>query len=295
MEAPGARSRRGRRSTATSTRTRAPTWPTCGSWTTPAARRRTCWRGWTSARRPMQRPRCATSRSCAGSRRWPRSTSARPRLKAHLRLALSGDNFRRRVKVEGRGRREPEWATLVDDAYVFAVPAPAAARYETIAAAREQLPAAARDGLPRPGRPRSRIEIQDAWVGVEERRRPRETAARGAGHASGGRAGPRDDPDPRPRRAAPALPRRSCSTSATPRFWRGVARGGAGRSRRRARRGAARWPGRFLGRGRALPRRRPTARSRENLRLDVCGRHRVLRMRIRNRDDAPLLGVAGAP
>src|SRR5262249_146311 len=51
--------------------------------------------------------------------------------KRRLSLRLSGDNFRRRVAVEGSadGAR---WVTLVDGAYVFAVPRPEAARYETV-------------------------------------------------------------------------------------------------------------------------------------------------------------------
>jgi hypothetical protein len=55
-----------------------------------------------------------------------------PVLKSELSLSLSGDNFRRRVAVEGRNKHEAAWETLTDGAYVFAVPAPWAARYETV-------------------------------------------------------------------------------------------------------------------------------------------------------------------
>lgn len=56
-----------------------------------------------------------------------------PALKDELSLRLSGDNFRRRVKVEGQARRDGRWETVTDGAYVFAVPGPPAARYETVA------------------------------------------------------------------------------------------------------------------------------------------------------------------
>ena len=57
-----------------------------------------------------------------------------PTLKSSSTLALSGDNFRRRVTVEGRGRRDPEWVTIVDQALRLrgAARRPRA-RYETIA------------------------------------------------------------------------------------------------------------------------------------------------------------------
>ena len=64
-----------------------------------------------------------------------------PVLKRELTLSLSGDNFRRRVVVEGKGRHDDAWTTITDSAYVFAVPpstaAPALAagdarRYETV-------------------------------------------------------------------------------------------------------------------------------------------------------------------
>ena len=50
-----------------------------------------------------------------------------PMLKSELVLSLPGDDFRRRVKVEGRNKHERSWTTITDGAYVFAVPAPAAA------------------------------------------------------------------------------------------------------------------------------------------------------------------------
>ncbi len=53
------------------------------------------------------------------------------RRKSALRLSLPGDNFRRRVTVEGSDDGLA-FATLLDDAWVFAVPGSAGARYERI-------------------------------------------------------------------------------------------------------------------------------------------------------------------
>lgn len=54
------------------------------------------------------------------------------RRKSALVVSTSGDNFRRRTIVEGSddGR---DYATLVDDAWLFAIPGPPAARYERVA------------------------------------------------------------------------------------------------------------------------------------------------------------------
>ena len=211
-----------------------------------------------------------------------------PTLKSHLTLALSGDNFRRRVTVEGRGRREPEWATIVDQAYVFAVPAPAAARYETIALPENNHQLLRVTVFHGPDDP-DRIQIADAWAGIEERRRPREAevAAR-LTKAEEARAhetiltldlGARYQPF-----------RGIVLDVADPRFWRGVgveARvdpppGQAGPP--------LAWT--FLCEG-AIYRAEADGEVRESRRVEVAGRHRVVRVRIRNRDDAPL-SIAGA-
>ncbi len=51
--------------------------------------------------------------------------------KREVTLDLSGDNFRRRVVVEGSDDAQ-HWETLTDGAYVFAVPGAPAARYPTV-------------------------------------------------------------------------------------------------------------------------------------------------------------------
>ena len=210
-----------------------------------------------------------------------------PTLKAHLRLSLSGDNFRRRVKVEGRGRRDTQWATLVDDAYVFAVPAPAAARYETIPLPENNYQVLRVTVFHGPDDP-SRIDIQDAWIGVEEHRRPREQPL-------AARATTAEDAKARETVVTLDLgarhqPFRGIVVAADDaRFWRGAALearldpppGTSG--------APLAWT--FLGEG-ALYRMEADGEIRENLRLDVAGRHRVLRLRVRNRDDAPLAGLA---
>lgn len=52
-------------------------------------------------------------------------------LKHELRLTLPGDDFRREVRVEG-SESGADWATLVERAPVFAVPAPHATRFEAV-------------------------------------------------------------------------------------------------------------------------------------------------------------------
>ena len=59
--------------------------------------------------------------------------------KTRLRLALSGDNFRRRVSVEASDDGT-SWTTIVDEAWVFAVPGADAARYETVALPENDFP-----------------------------------------------------------------------------------------------------------------------------------------------------------
>jgi hypothetical protein len=54
------------------------------------------------------------------------------RRKSGLRLALQGENFRRRVVVEGSDDGL-DYVTLVDDAWVFAIPGASFARYEDVA------------------------------------------------------------------------------------------------------------------------------------------------------------------
>jgi uncharacterized protein DUF3999 len=211
-----------------------------------------------------------------------------PTLKSHLTLALSGDNFRRRVTVEGRGRRDPEWATIVDQAWVFAVPAPAVARYETIALPENNHQFLRVTVMHGPDDP-DRVQIFDAWAGIEDRRRPREVVVPA-------RLTMAEDAQARETiltldLGARYQPFRGIVLDvAAPRFWRGVgveARvdpppGQAGPP--------LAWT--FLREG-VVYRAEADGDVRESRRVEVGGRHRVLRVRIRNRDDAPL-PIAGA-
>jgi uncharacterized protein DUF3999 len=206
-----------------------------------------------------------------------------PTLKSHLTLALSGDNFRRRVTVEGRGRREPEWVTIVDQAYVFAVPAPAAARYETVALPENNHQLLRVTVFHGPDDP-DRIQITDAWAGIEEGRRPREApiAARIT-----------QAEDTKARETILTLdlgaryqPFRGVVLDvATPRFWRGV--GVEARVDPPAGRAGLPLAWTFLCEG-TIYRVEADGEVGESLRVEVAGRHRVVRVRIRNRDDAPL-------
>ena len=206
-----------------------------------------------------------------------------PTLKSSLTLALTGDNFRRRVTVEGRGRRDPEWATIVDQAYVFAVPGPAAARYETIALPENNHQLLRVTVFHGPDDP-DRIHITDAWAGVEERRRPRETEI----EARLTRA-----EDTRTRETVLTLdlgarhqPFRGIVLDVEDqRFWRGV--GVEARLDPPPGQAGAPLAWTFLSEG-VIYRAEEDGDVRESRRVEVAGRHRVVRVRIRNRDDAAL-------
>jgi hypothetical protein len=209
-----------------------------------------------------------------------------PLLKSELVLALPGDNFRRRVKVEGRNKHERQWTTITDGAYVFAVPEPAA-RYETV-----QLPQNNQQFLKitvfnGPDDP-PRLEILDAWVRPQERRKPREFPLEP-------RLSRADDAAERESRLMLDLGARYQPFRAVlldvgdPEFFRGAIV-----EQRRE-------PAREAGGESALPfswapvlepaslyRYREEGETRECLRLEATGRARMLRVRIRNRDDRPL-------
>jgi len=209
-----------------------------------------------------------------------------PTLKSQLTLSLSGDNFRRRVKVEGRPRTDPQWATLTDSAYVFAVPGPSAARYEAVALPENNFPLLRVTVYHGPDDP-ERVEILDASTRPAVRRRPREETLL-----------------LRLRRTEDAAAHETILTLdlgarhqpvrgvrldvADPALFRGVvveARvdpppAGAGEA-------ALPLSWRYLGEG-AIYRYEEGGETREALRLDVAGRERVLRLRVRNRDDRPL-------
>jgi hypothetical protein len=240
--------------------------------------------------RPEQHPQIQNRAFRRGERAEATLDFGAPTLKSQLTLSLSGDNFRRRVKVEGRGRRELEWATLTDSAYVFAVPGPSAARYETVALPENNFPVLRVTVFNGPDDP-PRIEILDAASRPAARRRPREVPL-----------------PPRLTRTEDAGARETILTLdlgarhqpfrgvildvADAAFFRGVvvearvdpplAAGGEG--------AALAWT--YLGEC-AIYRYAEGDLTREGVRVDVSGRERVLRLRIRNRDDRPL-AVRGA-
>jgi hypothetical protein len=210
-----------------------------------------------------------------------------PMLKSELVLSLPGDDFRRRVKVEGRTKHEWQWTTITDGAYVFAVPAPAAARYETV-----QLPQNNQQFLKitvfnGPDDP-PRLEILDAWVRPQERRKPREFPLEP-------RLTRADDAAERESRLVLDLGARYQPFRAVlvdvgdPEFFRGAsveqrrepALGGRGESTL-----PLSWAP-VLDQA-SLYRYQEERETRECLRLEATGRARVLRVRIRNRDDRPL-------
>jgi hypothetical protein len=205
--------------------------------------------------------------------------------KDRLALRLSGENFRRRVSVEGSddGRT---WATLTDEAWVFAVPGPEPARYEGVALPENDFPLLRITVFAGP-RERERVSIEDAWLPAGERRarcevvlaprwsrvdepRSRETWLTldlGARHQPY-RAVVLDVEDERffreVRLEAREEPDLSASNGIAPRErWRGVGRG-------------------------VVYRLEHDGESRECLRVEADGRARVLRLRLRNRDDQPL-------
>lgn len=240
---------------------------------------------------PIERPQVRNRAFRRGQRAEATLDFGAPALRSQLTLSLSGDNFRRRVKVEGRARRDPEWSTLTDSAYVFAVPGPAAARYETVPLPENNFPLLRVTVYHGPDDP-GRIEVLDAWTRPAQRRRPREVLL-----------------TPRLTRTEDAQAHETLLTLdlgarhqpfravqldvSDPTFFRGVtvearvdpAPGTAGEV------GAAlAW--RYLGEC-AVYRYAEDGAARESLRLDVSGRERVLRLRVRNRDDPPL-AIRGA-
>lgn len=210
-----------------------------------------------------------------------------PMLKSELVLSLLGDNFRRRVKVEGRNRHETQWTTITDGAYVFAVPEPAAARYETIQLPQNNQQLLRITVFNGPDDP-PRLEILDAWVRPQERRKPRELPF-----------------EPRLTRAEDAATRESrfvLDLGARYQPFRAIIldvgdaeffRGASVEQRREPPPGSAgegalpiSWAP-VLGQA-SLYRYQEEGETRECLRLQAAGRARVLRVRIRNRDDRPL-------
>lgn len=230
---------------------------------------------------PPRRPRVLNRAFVRGQSSSLTLDFGAPVLKSELALALGGDNFRRRVAVEGRNRHEAEWETLTDGAYVFAVPPPFAARYETVPLPDNNfqfLRVTVFNG-PDDDEP---VEIRDAWARPQERRRPREVESA------------------LPLRAVEDAPAHETlvmlDLGARHQPFRGVVLGAADASFFRGVVVEAR--GEPFG-----PRQEPywhelaegtiyrydeDGHHHEQLRIDVAGRERMLRLRIRNRDDRPL-------
>lgn len=241
--------------------------------------------------RPEQRPRLVNRAFTRGRQAEATLDFGGPTLKSQLTLTLSGDNFRRRVKVEGRARDDPRWATLTDSAYVFAVPGPAPARYETVPLPENNFPVLRVTVYNGPDDP-ERIEILEASTRPAQKRRPREVTL-----------------TPRLTRTEDAPARETILTLdlgarhqpfrgleldvADPVFFRGVvveARVDPPPSREGTPGLPLAW--RYLGEC-ALYRYDEAGTLREGLRVDMAGRERVLRLRIRNRNDRPLV-IRGA-
>jgi len=206
--------------------------------------------------------------------------------KSGLGLSLSGENFRRRVVVEGSddGRA---WTTVVDDAYVFAVPPPQPARHEWVRLPPGDHPVLRVTVHHGDGDP-ERIEIEGAWA-EGARREPAERSLPGVTESRA------EDPERRETVLTLDLGARHQPFRAflfegaeEPRFFRGVTvearrEGAPPRSGRRP--DPVTWTP--LGEG-VLYRYEDGGRRRESLRLEVAGRERVVRLRVRNRDDRPL-------
>jgi Protein of unknown function (DUF3999) len=205
--------------------------------------------------------------------------------KREIGLRLSGDNFRRRVVVEGSDDAA-RWETLTDSAYVFAVPGPPAARYEAVAIPDNEQRYLRVTVLHGEGDP-ERVEVEEVWGWTTSRRQgPGTTFLPGTSRTE----------DPRRRETLLTLdlgarrqPFRGIVLEvADPRFMRGVAVE-ARRDPPRGRLGEERRPVYWAPLGAAsIYRYDDHGRREESLRLDVAGREQALRLRIRNGDDEPL-------
>ncbi len=241
--------------------------------------------------RPEQRPRIVNRAFTRGRQAEATLDFGGPTLKSQLTLTLSGENFRRRVKVEGRARDDPRWATLTDSAYVFAVPDPASARYETVPLPENNFPVLRVTVYNGPDDP-EKIEILEASTRPAQKRRPREVTL--APRLTRTEDAPAHETILTLDLGARHQPFRGLELDvADPVFFRGVvveARVEPPPPREGAPGLPLAW--RYLGEC-ALYRYDETGTLREGLRADVTGRERVLRLRIRNRNDRPL-AIRGA-
>ena len=200
--------------------------------------------------------------------------------KHRLALRLSGDNFRRRVAVEG-GEGGTVWTTLVDEAWVFAVPGPEPSRYETVELPENDFPLLRVVVHPVPDES-SRPAIEDAAV-------PGDGSPRGREERLEVRWSEAQDTRSRESWLALDLGARHQPVQAVvldvadERFFREVRV--EARREPRAPGGAVGWE--EIGRGQ-VHRLEHEGRRRECLRVEARGRERSLRLRVRNRDDRPL-------
>jgi hypothetical protein len=240
-------------------------------------------RGAASGRREEERPRRRNVGRTARGDATADLDFGRPAPKSRLRLRLSGDNFRRSVAVAGSADGR-EWTTLVDEAWVFAVPGPDAARYETVELPPNDFALLRVRVRPGPDE-RGGVAIEDAWVPGEPRGPAREETIEP--RVSRVDEGPRRETWLTLDLGAAHQPFDAVELEVGDgRFFReAVVEARRDVSGRDGRPGSVSWT--EIGRG-ALYRLGEGDRPAESLRLAVSGRERALRVRLLNRDDRPL-------
>lgn len=210
-----------------------------------------------------------------------------PLLKSGLVLSLSGQSFRRRIMVEGRNKHERAWATLTDSAYVVAIPGPSPARYETVSLPENNDRYLRLTAFHDPDDP-GRIEFLQVWARPEGRRRARELSLVPA-QLTQAEIQEQRETHITVDLGARHQPFRALAVDVTDReFFRGVVleglREGGGMVQGRAPPPIS-WA--KLGHG-SLYRTSQGQRLCEQLRVDISGRERVVRLRIANLGDRPL-------
>lgn len=240
-------------------------------------------RGASIAREEERRPRIRNAGRTARGEATADLDFGGPAARSRLQLRLSGDNFRRAVSVAGSADGR-EWTTLVDEAWVFAVPGADAARYEAVELPPNDFALLRVRVRPGPDE-RGTVAIEDAWAPGDGRRPAREETLE-----------PRlARVDDGPRRetwltldlGAAHQPFDAIELEvADARFFReAVVEARRDEPARDGRPGSVSWT--EIGRG-ALYRLGDARRPAEGLRLAGGGRERSLRVRLLNRDDRPL-------
>ena len=243
---------------------------------------------WSGPEVTLKQPRSTLNRGFNGAESATLTLNfGEPLLKSGLVLSLSGQNFRRRVMVEGRNTHE-RWTTLTDSAYVFAIPDPSSARYETVRLPENNYQYL-RVTVFRGPDDEPRIEILDAWARCEERRRPKETSVAPIQETRSEVAEKKETHLILDLGARHQPFRALVVDVADQSFFRGV----VVEARREPGLQAAGGPPPViswtkLGEGCIYRYGSEATQIHDQLRLDVGGRERVLRLRIANRDDRPL-------